>query len=77
MNVNPEVDENLQINMKKIIISLRKIVLSIAPQSKEEINWGGLVFFHYRAFCGIMGYNKYISIVFDKGVEMSDPEWLP
>ena len=56
------------------VISLRKLVLEIAPSAKEEIKYGGLVFVSdKRLFCGIFIRKKHISVEFDRGAEMQDP----
>ena len=56
------------------VISLRKLVLEIAPSAKEEIKYGGLVFASdKRLFCGIFIRKNHISVEFDRGSEMQDP----
>jgi len=56
------------------IISLIKLVLEIAPIAKEEIKYGGLVFASdKRLFCGIFVRKNHISVEFDRGAEMQDP----
>ena len=77
MKANPQVNEfinGLEDDKKEIVISLRKLALAIAPESSEEIRWGGLVFSSDRPFCGIMAYKKYVSVVFDRGAEIPDPD---
>ncbi|MEA3488450.1 MAG: DUF1801 domain-containing protein [Euryarchaeota archaeon] len=57
------------------VISLRKLVLEIAPSAKEEIKYGGLVFVSdKRLFCGIFIRKKHISVEFDRGAEMQYPD---
>ena len=76
MKPNLKIDDfiqNLEDNKRNIVVSLRKLILAIAPEAKEEIKWGGLVFFNERPFCGIMVYKKYVSVVFDRGAEIPDP----
>ena len=59
----------------EIVISLRKLVLEVAPDAKEEIKYGGLVFIiNDKLFCGIFVRKKHISVEFVKGVEMQDPD---
>ena len=56
------------------IISLIKLVLEIAPIAKEEIKYGGLVFASdKRLFCVIFVRKNHISVDFDRGAEMQDP----
>ena len=70
--------QNFQFNdedKEKIASSLRKLILKIAPQAKEEIKYGGLVFLaNKRLFCGIFIRKNYISVEFDKGAQIQDPE---
>jgi hypothetical protein len=55
------------------VISLRKLVLDVAPDAKEEIKYGGLVFImNGKLFCGIFVRKKHISVEFVKGAEMQD-----
>ena len=59
----------------EMVISIRNTVLGLFPEAKEEIKYGGLVFLiDKRLFCGIFVRKKHISIEFDKGIEMQDPE---
>ncbi len=59
----------------EIVISLRKLVLELAPDAKEEIKYGGLVFIiNDGLFCGIFVRKKHISVEFVKGAEMQDPD---
>ena len=56
------------------VISLRKLLLEIAPSAKEETKYGGLVFAsNKRLFCGIFIRKNHISVEFDRGAEMKDP----
>jgi len=59
----------------EIVISLRKLVLEVATDAKEEIKYGGLVFIiNDGLFCGIFVRKKHISVEFVKGAEMQDPD---
>jgi hypothetical protein len=59
--------------LAKIVRSLRKIVLEVAPKSEEKIMYGGIVFISDRMFCGIFLRKKYVTIEFDRGNEMNNP----
>ena len=81
MKANPEIDNFIQDllfadeDKGGIAISLRKLVLEIAPSAKEDIKYGGLVFVSdERLFCGIFIRKKHISVEFDRGAEMQDPD---
>ncbi len=81
MKANPKIDKFIQDilfvdeDKGKIVISLRKLILDIALTAKEEIKYGGLVFvIGKRLFCGIFVRKNHISVEFDRGVEMQDPD---
>jgi len=65
--VNPE--------LGKIIRSLRNIVLSIAPDAEEKVMYGGIVFtLPNRMFCGLFLRKNHVSVEFDLGYLLKDPE---
>ena len=81
MKANPEIDsfilDTLFIDEEKgeILISLRKMVLEIKPDVKEEIKYGGLVFIiDTKLINGIFIRNKHISVEFSFGAMMLDPD---
>ena len=81
MKANPEINQFIEDILSvdedkgKIVISLRKLVSKIAPGAKEEIKYGGLVFVSdKRLFCGIFIRKNHISVEFDRGAELSDPD---
>lgn len=66
--------EFLNPELAKIVRSLRKIVLEVAPESEEKIMYGGIVFISDRMFCGIFQRKKYVTIEFDRGNEMNNTQ---
>lgn len=60
---------------KSILVSkLRDLASGLSNTSKEDIKWNALCFFKgERAFVGIMPYKNYVSVIFDKGSQLSDP----
>ncbi len=65
--VNPE--------LGKIIGSLRKTVLSIAPDSVEKVMYGGIIFtIPNRMFCGLFLRKNHVSVEFDLGYLLKDTE---
>jgi hypothetical protein len=61
----------------EILITLRKLILKTFPKTGEEIKYGGLVFIiDKRLFCGIFLRKNHMSVEFDYGAEMSDPDKL-
>ncbi len=80
MQANPKINNFIQDilfmdeDKGETVISLRKSVLEITPSAKEEIKYGGLVFASdKRLFCGIFVRKNHISVEFDRGAEMQDP----
>jgi len=62
-------------NEKPIVSRLRELALQVSDEVREEIKWNALCFFKgNRSFVGIMPYKKYISVIFDRGVELEDPD---
>ena len=83
MSTNPRIDNFIQDllftdkDKGGILVSLRELVLKIAPNAKEEIKYGGLVFISgKRLFCGIFIRKNHVSVEFDRGAEMQDPDNL-
>ena len=81
MEANPRIDNLIQDillydkDKGEIASSLRDLVLKIAPNAEEEIKYGGLVFVsNKRLFCGIFIRKNHISVEFDRGAEMQDPD---
>ena len=65
--VNPE--------LGKIIRSLRKTTIVIAPNSEEKIMYGGIIFkIRERMFCGLFLRKNHISVEFDLGYLLVDAE---
>lgn len=81
MEANPRIDSFIQDllftdrDKGEILVSLRELALKIAPNAKEEIKYGGLVFVSdKRLFCGIFIRENHISVEFDRGAEMQYPD---
>ena len=81
MKTNLKIDEFIQdtlfIDEEKgeILLSLRKMVLEIKPDAKEEIKYGGLVFIiDTKLICGIFIRKNHISVEFSFGAMIPDPD---
>ncbi len=60
---------------REIISHLRALSSDISRGSREDIKWNALCLFKSeRAFVGIMPYKKYVSVIFDRGAELPDPD---
>ena len=83
MKTNPKINDFINDlllvddDMSKIIIKIRKLILKLYPKADEEIKYGGLVYLiENRLFTGIFLRKNHISIEFDNGYDMSDPDNL-
>ena len=57
----------------KIIQSLRKMILSIAPESEEKVMYGGIIFsIPGRMFCGLFLKKNHVSVEIDLGYLLKD-----
>ena len=77
LKINNFIQDILLANEDKgeIVLSLRGLVQEVALNAKEEIKYGGLVFvIGSRLFCGIFIRKNHISVEFDRGVELQDPD---
>ena len=81
MKADPEIGGFIQdillmdVQKGETVVSLRELVLNSAPDVKEEIKYGGLVFIKgKRLFCGIFVRKDHISVEFDRGTEMQDQD---
>ena len=79
MKANPRINNFIQDilfldeDKGEIVVSLRDLVLNIAPNAEEEIRYGGLVFVsNNRLFCGIFVRKNHTSVEFDRGAQMQD-----
>ena len=69
------IDDTLSVDKEKgeILLSIRKIILTICPDTQEEIKYGGLVFnVDTELICGIFIRKKHISLEFSFGTDFSD-----
>ncbi len=80
MKADPDIKrliEGVEDDMKSIVISLREVILDTAPELKEGIKYGGLWFtIEERLLCGVFIRKNHISIEFDRGTELQDPDDL-
>jgi hypothetical protein len=77
MESNPRVIEfmmGLTEAERRVVANLSKQALGLAPDIREDVKWNALCYLKGdRAFVGIMPYRKYVSVIFDRGVELDDP----
>ena len=75
--------QRIPTDLQDIVLELRNIVASAAPDAVEVVRWGGLSYFHEgrggivsAGICQIGIHNDYIRLDFIHGVFLSDPKHL-
>lgn len=70
-------------DLQDIVLELRNIVASVAPDAVEVIRWGGLSYFHEgrggivsAGICQIGLHHDHIRLDFIHGIFLSDPKHL-
>ena len=70
-------------HLQDIILELRNIILSVAPDAVEVVRWGGLSYFHAgrggivsAGICQIGIHTDHVRLAFIHGAFMSDPRRL-
>lgn len=71
------------IDLQDIVLELRNVIASVAPDAVEVIRWGGLSYFHEgrggivsAGICQIGIHKDHIRLAFIHGVFLSDPRHL-
>ena len=60
-------------NRFQLVLSLRRLVLSVDSSITEEVKYGGVLFSAGSPFCGIFSYARHVSLEFGRGAELADP----
>ena len=75
--------QRIPTDLQDIVLELRNIVASVAPDAVEVVRWGGLSYFHEgrggivsAGICQIGIHNGYIRLDFIHGIFLSDPKHL-
>ena len=70
-------------DLQDIVLELRNVIASVAPDAVEVIRWGGLSYFHEgrggivsAGICQIGIHKDYIRLDFIHGIFLSDPKHL-
>jgi hypothetical protein len=73
----------IPIDLQDIVLELRNIIASVAPDAVEVIRWGGISYFHEgrggivsAGICQIGLKDDYIRLDFVHGIFLSDPRHL-
>ena len=75
--------QRIPTDLQDIVLELRNIVASAAPDAVEVVRWGGLSYFHEgrggivsAGICQIGIHDKTIRLDFIHGIHLSDPKHL-
>lgn len=70
-------------HLQDIVLELRNIIVSVAPDAVEVIRWGGLSYFHEgrggivsAGICQIGLHEDHVRLDFVHGIFLSDPKHL-
>ena len=70
-------------DLQDIVLELRNIIASVAPEAVESIRWGGLSYYHEgrggivsAGICQIGIHDGYVRLDFIHGIFLSDPKHL-
>lgn len=55
-----------------IMLALRAVVFTYAPNASETVKYGGLHYTHGRPFCGIFSHSAHVTLEFSRGAEFHD-----
>jgi hypothetical protein len=75
--------QHTPVNLQDIVLELRNIITSIAPDAVEVVRWGGLSYYHAgrggivsAGICQIGIHEDHIRLAFIHGAFLSDPRNL-
>ena len=70
-------------DLQDIVLELRNIIMTVAPDAVEIVRWGGLSYFHEgrggivsAGICQIGVHDTYVRLDFIHGIHLSDPKQL-
>jgi hypothetical protein len=64
-------------HLQEIVLELRNIIASVAPDATEVVRWGGLSYFHVSAgICQIEIHKVHVRLAFIHGAFLPDPRKL-
>ena len=75
--------QRIPTDLQDIVLELRNIIASVAPEAVEVVRWGGLSYFHEgrggivsAGICQIGLHDGYIRLDFIHGIYLPDPKHL-
>jgi len=57
----------------QVMLSLRRLILSVDPSITHGVKYGGLLFSAGSPFCGVFSYARHASLEFSRGADLADP----
>lgn len=57
----------------QLMLSLRRLILSVDPSITHGVKYGGLLFAAGSPFCGLFSYERHVSLEFSRGADLADP----
>lgn len=71
------------LHFQEIVLELRNIIVSVAPDAVEVVRWGGLSYYHAggggivsAGICQIGIHDRHVRLAFIHGAFLSDPHHL-
>ena len=75
--------QHMPVNLQDIVLELRNVIVSVAPDAVEVIRWGGLSYFHEgrggvvsAGICQIGIHKDHIRLAFIHGAFLPEPRKL-
>ena len=68
--------EKLKSPMKEIALELRKIIMSVSPEIKEELKWNSPTYALKRNFCSVMSHKHHVNLQIFQGAHLKDADQL-
>lgn len=63
----------LRTSQHALMVEIRRIVETVAPDATARILYGGIVFERPEMFCGVFAYTHHVTIEFSRGCDLDDP----
>jgi hypothetical protein len=57
----------------QLMLSLRRLILSVDPSITHMVKYGGLLFSAGSPFCGLFSYSRHVGLEFSRGADLADP----
>ncbi len=64
--------QQLDADKHRIVLKLRELADTIAPDSHERVMYGGIVVYLQRPVCGFFVHQKHVTVELERGVEIPD-----